>query len=89
MANAARSSISIARYDTGGYTGSWGPYGKLAVLDEKELILNKEDTVNFLASMEVLERILEMIDLQTVHSQLSGKLSSPYVNNDIATNSLE
>jgi hypothetical protein len=68
MAASAKGSISIARYDTGGYTGSWGPYGKLGILDEKELILNKGDTANFLASMEVLERILEVIDLQTVNA---------------------
>jgi hypothetical protein len=27
-------------YDTGGYTGSWGPEGKMAILHEKELVLN-------------------------------------------------
>jgi chromosome segregation ATPase len=26
--------------DTGGYTGEWGPEGKLAVLHEKEIVLN-------------------------------------------------
>lgn len=31
-------------FRTGGYTGSWGESGKLAVLHEKELVLNKEDT---------------------------------------------
>ena len=81
MASSAKSSISIARYDTGGYTGSWGPYGKIGILDEKELILDKNDTANFLASMEVLERILEMIDLQAVNSQLGGMLYTPSVNN--------
>jgi hypothetical protein len=68
MAASAKGTISIARYDTGGYTGSWGPYGKLGILDEKELILDKGDTANFLASMEVLDRILEVIDLQTVNA---------------------
>ena len=66
------------RYDTGGYTGSWGPYGKLAVLDEKELVLNKGDTENFLMSMNVLERILQVLDLQAISSQLGGVLSSPH-----------
>ena len=27
----------IVGYDTGGYTGSWGSYGKLGVLHEKEM----------------------------------------------------
>jgi hypothetical protein len=62
---------------TGGYTGSWGSYGKLAMLHEKELVLNQGDTANFLTSMEVLERILQVLDLQAVSSQLGGVLSSP------------
>ena len=37
-------------FDTGGYTGEWGSYGKLAVLHEKELVLNKNDTKNYLDS---------------------------------------
>lgn len=64
-------------FDTGGYTGSWGSYGKLAMLHEKELVLNAHDTDNFLNTMEVMERILQMLDLQTVSSQLGGILSSP------------
>ena len=35
-------------YDTGGYTGQWGSEGKLAVLHQKELILNAKDTENML-----------------------------------------
>lgn len=68
---------TLISLDTGGYTGKWGPYGKLAMLHEKELILNKGDTENFLASMGILERILQVIDLQSMSSQLGGILSSP------------
>jgi len=53
----------LVGFATGGYTGEWGPYGKMAMLHEKELVLNQGDTANFLASMEILERILEIIDL--------------------------
>jgi hypothetical protein len=67
----------LQRFSSGGYTGSWGSYGKLAFLDEKELILNQGDTANFLASMEVLERILSVIDLYSANAQLSGILSTP------------
>lgn len=42
---------------TGGYTGSWGSEGKLAVLHEKELVLNKEDTSNMLSLVDVLRGI--------------------------------
>ena len=42
---------------TGGYTGAWGSEGKLAVLHEKELVLNKEDTSNMLSLVEILRNI--------------------------------
>lgn len=63
---------------TGGYTGEWaGSYGKLALLHQKELVLNAQDTENLLTSMEVLNKIVEMIDLQSMSSQLGGMLNSP------------
>ena len=69
-------------FDTGGYTGDWsGSYGKLAMLHKKELILKEGDTENFLASMELLERILSIIDLQSANAQLGGMLSSPSYGN--------
>ena len=79
----------LVGFKTGGYTGSWGPYGKLGILDEKELILNQGDTANFLASMEVLERILEIIDLQAMNNQLGGRLSTPGIVHDTTTQTLE
>ena len=44
----------IQGYDTGGYTGAWGQAGKLAVLHEKELVLNKYDTENLLQAIQML-----------------------------------
>jgi len=49
-------------YDTGGYTGEWGPEGKLALLHQKELILNKDDTSNFLSALGLLDNILLTLD---------------------------
>lgn len=43
----------ITGYDTGGYTGTWGPYGRLALLHEKELVLNKADTSNILDAVKI------------------------------------
>ena len=68
---------SYSSFDTGGYTGTWGSYGKFAMLHEKELVLNPGETENFLASMEVLRSIIKMIDLQSTASQLGGLLHSP------------
>lgn len=65
-------------FETGGYTGDWaGSYGKLALLHKKEIVLNENDTNNLLQSMEVLDRIIEMIDLQSLSSQLGGVLTTP------------
>ena len=75
--NTPRSEFSYAHFDTGGYTGQWGSYGKLAMLHEKELILNKGDTENFLASMGILNNILQTIDLQSANAQIGGILTTP------------
>ena len=71
------SKYAYSSFDTGGYTGAWGSYGKFAMLHEKELVLNSGETENFLASMEVLRSIIKMIDLQSTASQLGGLLHSP------------
>lgn len=55
---------------TGGYTGSWGKDGKLAVLHEKELVLNAEDTVNMLSMLQLTHDLLDMLDLQTQTAKL-------------------
>ena len=56
-------------FSTGGYTGEWGPEGKLAWLHEKELILNARDTENFLAATGILRDISKAIDLSSIQSQ--------------------
>ena len=58
-------------YDTGGYTGAWGPEGKLAWLHEKEIVLNARDTENFLAATGILRDISKMIDLNSIQNQMS------------------
>jgi len=47
----------MERMATGGYTGAWGPEGRMAILDEKELVLNKDDTKNFLDATAILRTI--------------------------------
>lgn len=47
--------LGIKSFDTGGYTGNWNSSeGRMAMLHEKELILNKADTKNLLSAVEVL-----------------------------------
>ena len=77
---------AVTSMDTGGYTGSWGPDGKLAVLHQKEIVLNAADTSNLLASVDLLHNILQVIDVQSMTRQLSGILSSPqFFNNNSQT----
>ena len=47
---------NIQKFDTGGYTGNFNN-GRLAVLHQKELILNQDDTKNFLDGMKMLKGI--------------------------------
>lgn len=54
-------------FDTGGYTGDWGSEGRLAVLHEKELVLNKTDTQNIL-------NIVSMV--RGLEQGIMGKISS-------------
>ena len=53
------------QYDTGGYTGEWGSSGKLAMVHEKEIILNPEDTLNLLKTMEIMDGIIKAIDIES------------------------
>jgi hypothetical protein len=64
-------------YDTGGYTGEWGPEGKIAMLHEKELVLNSDDTSNFLSALGLLDNILLTLDKYSANAQLGGLLNSP------------
>lgn len=44
----------VTRWNTGGYTGDWGnDSGRLAILDRKELVLDKDDTNNVLNMVKI------------------------------------
>lgn len=50
-------------FDTGGYTGNWGSSGRLAMLHQKELVLNESDTANMLTAVQITRAMLDTIDL--------------------------
>lgn len=50
-------------FASGGYTGSWGPEGRQAILHEKELVLNKADTQNLLTTVGFVRDLTRMISL--------------------------
>jgi TP901 family phage tail tape measure protein len=60
----------IVRYDTGGYTGNFDG-GKLAMLHEKELVLNKMDTENILKAVSMLRPSADMSGLNRQITPLS------------------
>ena len=66
-------------FKTGGYTGDWdGDQGRLAVLHQKELVLNAEDTQNMLQAVDIIRQIVSMIDLNAVSAAAGlGYINSP------------
>ena len=67
------------RFGTGGYTGDWASNdGKLAILDKKELVLNKEDTKNFLDGIMILRQITSNLG-GSIYAKVS-RLKSNYFN---------
>jgi TP901 family phage tail tape measure protein len=49
----------LAQYKTGGYTGEWGDWGKMAILHEKELVLNKEQTADLLKTIKINDTLIK------------------------------
>ena len=66
-----------ALFATGGYTGDWGDNGtdlsagRLAVLHSKELVLNRDDTVNMLSAVDIVRQISKVIDLNAMAASQS------------------
>jgi len=75
--------------DTGGYTGSWGTEGRWALLHQKELVLNANDTKNMLDSVAILRGIVDNLggNISTRLSSLNS--SSNNINNNRSTESLD
>lgn len=84
------SSKNLIGYDTGGYTGSWSDKtddaknGKLAVLHQKELVLNATDTQNILAAVESVRSFADKLKSTSLAQSLStalGAVSGAKANN--------
>ena len=71
--------VPYKSFDTGGYTGDFSG-GKLAMLHEKELVLNKDDTKNFLDGKKFLKGI-SFSGISSLIGKISNKGSG---NNDIS-----
>ena len=75
---------NIASGDTGMYTGNWGTKdGKLAILHEKELVLNANDTENMLNMLELTRYLTSVIDVNAKQlSQGIGLLQPATIKED-------
>ena len=65
----------FVRFDTGGYTGEWDSSGRLAMLHQKELVLNASDTENMLEAVKLVRDITS-----TIGSAIKGNVYSMLVN---------
>ncbi len=93
LSNTYRSS-----YDTGGYTGDWsgstGEYknGRWALLHPKELVLNRDDTKNFLTAIEGVRSMSDIISMldsysNARYSMIADNIKSPNINTTNTDNS--
>lgn len=81
----------LSSFDTGGYTGEWGPDGRLAMLHEKEIVLNKDDTENFLYALDAARAVLALESelLQAVRSQSISARGSLAMASSLSQSALE
>ena len=61
-----------ASFDTGGYTGSWGSDGKYAMLHEKELVLNENDTQNLLDTVDIVRELIDSFEYNNLINSIAG-----------------
>ena len=58
----------LTAYDTGGYTGDWGSNnGRLAMLHQKELVLNAHDTKNMLNAIKIVRTITDNLGISLLN----------------------
>ena len=78
--------LSAIGFKTGGYTGDWGPEGKLAILHQKELILNSEDTENMLGIIMAVREIMNSIEKQATWASSGLGMLTPTTYNSTSQN---
>lgn len=63
----------IQKFDTGGYTGNLPSSGGLAIVDDKELILDKRETSDLLNVMKLLDKVKSIVP-NIVRSSVASNL---------------
>ena len=76
------------KYDTGGYTGDWKDQtqdvknGKLALLHQKELVLNATDTENILAAVNIVREVAKAVKISAGYVSALNTNAYPLNNKD-------
>lgn len=73
----------LVGFDTGGYTGSWGKEGRIAMLHEKEIVLNQTDTSNILDAVKLIrngEKTNSIANITKAIMETSAKTLSALTN---------
>lgn len=82
----------LSGFDTGGYTGNWGDSsGRLALLHQKELVLNANDTTNMLSALKILEGIVGTVgsSMLTRLANLGSGIGAPMSDISASSDTLE
>ena len=80
-------SYKTQSFDTGGYTGEWGSEGRMAMLHEKEIVLNKQDTANILNAVSIVRGIGDLIN--NLSANLLGNLSQRTIDSTLGMRDFE
>lgn len=90
LANNGKWLKDITKLATGGYTGEWGDTsGRIAMLHQKELVLNEQDTANILSAVDVVRSMANAMTngiYQNMLGMISGNNMMPFNNPEIAQN---
>ena len=77
--------VTPPKFRSGGYTGEWGNDGRLAVLHQKELVLNEDDTKNMLSAVQILRSIPYSVIAQSlVNSSMNTASALSGINSGIS-----
>lgn len=85
-------SSGAASFDTGGYTGTWdnstnNATGKMAILHEKEIVLNKYDTANLLEAVKLQRNLTEKLQNAKISASSTINKVNETINNNRIDNS--
>ena len=75
-------------YDTGGYTGDWDNSGRLALLHQKELVLNAKDTENMLNTVAIMRSLAYSLGTDML-ARMAGASAQGYSNGGSGSTPLE